>query len=150
MNPLTLFKKVYETAATWGGDLTRHEAHTDEEAMLEVLRTRHYSESPEVLWNILSQLIMEKLPHWGMESRDPLRKAIHATRQTPRFRFTDDIRVEVRANGAGSLVDMTSSSRVGIADFGQNRRNILELLYYLDTELDTYRRFLRSGLPKGL
>ncbi|MBI4208963.1 MAG: DUF1499 domain-containing protein [Deltaproteobacteria bacterium] len=150
MNPLSLFKVVYGTAATLVRDLTQHEAHTDEEAFNPVLRTRHYAEPPEVLWNVLSQLIMEKFSHWGLESRDSVRKTIHATRQTPTFRFTDDVRIEIQPNGVGSMVDAKSSSRVGIADFGQNRRNIVELFNYLDTELDTYRRFLRSGLSQGL
>lgn len=132
-------------------DLTCHRAETAENPTLDLgLKTRHYPESPSELLDILSQLIIEKLPHWGLERRDNVMRTIDATRQTPTFRFIDDIRIEIDPEGEGSKVKVTSASRIGFADFGQNRRNIKELLTSLDIEIESRRRLQNSPVQEAL
>jgi uncharacterized protein (DUF1499 family) len=59
-------------------------------------------------------------------------KAVHKTLV---LRFSDDVTVRVRTMGGLSAVSVRSRSRVGKWDFGQNARNIRELLAELDREL---------------
>jgi uncharacterized protein (DUF1499 family) len=66
------------------------------------------------------------LPRWRVEEDDEPGK-VHLTRRTPLWGFVDDIRLRFLAAGPGTLIHARSQSRVGIGDFGQNRRNILEL-----------------------
>ena len=51
----------------------------------------------------------------------------HLTRTSRLWKFVDDIHLTCSEEGAGTRVDVESRSRVGLGDFGQNRRNILEL-----------------------
>jgi len=68
------------------------------------------------------------LPRWHVENVDAAAATIQATRRTRLFRFTDDITVRLEATADGTRVRARSQSRLGKADFGQNRRNLLELL----------------------
>ena len=49
---------------------------------------------------------------------------IEASESTRWFHFTDDIVIRVAASGAGSRVDIRSSSRYGTGDFGVNVRRV--------------------------
>lgn len=51
------------------------------------------------------------------------------------LRFKDDVSVRVRREGGKTKVSVRSKSRVGKIDFGQNARNVRELLGALDREL---------------
>lgn len=62
---------------------------------------------------------------WRLEGESE--DGVHFVRRTRVFRFADDIRVTLRAEGEGVRVDAESRSRLGKGDLGQNRRNILEL-----------------------
>ena len=56
---------------------------------------------------------------------------IHATRTTRVFRFVDDIHVKLSSpdhSSTQSAVRATSRSRVGKGDFGQNARNLAQLM----------------------
>lgn len=66
------------------------------------------------------------LPHWTIEP-SPAENELHLTRRTLMMKFVDDIRLRFLPAGPGCLIHAESKSRVGIGDFGQNRRNILEL-----------------------
>jgi uncharacterized protein (DUF1499 family) len=68
------------------------------------------------------------LPRWQLRHSDALAGTIQATRQTRLFRFTDDITVRLEPAEGGTRVRARSQSRVGLLDFGQNRRNLIELL----------------------
>jgi uncharacterized protein (DUF1499 family) len=68
------------------------------------------------------------LPRWRVESVDRAAGTPHATRRTRLWRFTDDVHVRLEAVTGGTRVHARSRSRVGKGDFGQNRRNLLELL----------------------
>ncbi len=53
---------------------------------------------------------------------------LHLIRKTRLARFIDDIRITISTLPQnGVRVDAASRSRLGTGDFGQNRRNILEL-----------------------
>jgi uncharacterized protein (DUF1499 family) len=67
------------------------------------------------------------LPRWRVEMLDYSIGKIAATRRTRLFRFTDDMAIRVEPTAAGTRVHVRSKSRVGKSDFGQNRRNVLEL-----------------------
>jgi len=62
---------------------------------------------------------------WRLKGESP--DGLHFVRRTRVFRFADDIRLTLRAEGAVVRVDAESRSRLGKGDFGQNRRNIREL-----------------------
>jgi uncharacterized protein (DUF1499 family) len=61
---------------------------------------------------------------WTIVGSDPAQGRLEATATTFWFRFTDDIVVRVRREGAGSRLDVRSKSRVGRGDLGANARRI--------------------------
>ena len=61
---------------------------------------------------------------WTIVSARPDEGILQASDTTPFFGFTDDVVVTVRAAGAGSRVDVRSTSRVGKSDVGQNAQRI--------------------------
>jgi uncharacterized protein (DUF1499 family) len=70
---------------------------------------------------------IRSLPRWRVEALEYSLGEITATRRTRLFRFTDDVVIRVEPTAGGSRVHVRSKSRVGKSDFGQNRRNVLEL-----------------------
>jgi uncharacterized protein (DUF1499 family) len=68
------------------------------------------------------------LPRWRVEAADPAGGTLRATRRTRLWGFIDDVTVRLEPLVGGTRVHARSQSRVGAADFGQNRRNLLELL----------------------
>jgi uncharacterized protein (DUF1499 family) len=85
----------------------------------------------------LVQRVVGGLPRWRIESVDPAAATLHATRRTRLWGFVDDVAVRLEAvpgEPARSRVHVRSKSRVGAADFGENRRNILELFAALTRE----------------
>jgi uncharacterized protein (DUF1499 family) len=81
--------------------------------------------------------VFARLPRWRLvgEARGPAGIAIQAEHRTRVFRFTDDVTVRIRREGGRTVVSVRSRSRIGRVDFGQNARNIRELLAALDAEL---------------
>jgi uncharacterized protein (DUF1499 family) len=68
------------------------------------------------------------LPRWRVEAVDPAAGTLHATRRSRLFRFVDDVTVRLEPVAGGRVaLQARSASRVGKGDFGQNRRNLLEL-----------------------
>ena len=65
------------------------------------------------------------LARWRVESEAP--GELRLTRRTRMIEFVDDITVAFKPAGPGTMIHAASKSRVGKGDFGQNRRNILEL-----------------------
>ena len=56
--------------------------------------------------------------------------------EVPVLFFTDDLSVHIDTDGAGQTrVNVTSKSRVGQGDFGENRRHIAQFLRALDQAL---------------
>jgi uncharacterized protein (DUF1499 family) len=85
-----------------------------------------------------AQKVVERLPRWTFvgAGQGPGGAEVKAVHKTAVFRFSDDVTVRVKGAGGGrSTVSVRSKSRVGKWDFGQNARNIRELLAELDSEL---------------
>jgi uncharacterized protein (DUF1499 family) len=61
---------------------------------------------------------------WTIVDGDPLTGRIEANDRSRWFGFTDDIVIRITASGAGSRVDLRSSSRHGRGDFGVNAARI--------------------------
>lgn len=60
---------------------------------------------------------------------------VQAVATTRVMRFKDDINVRIRREAGKTRVSVKSKSRVGKIDFGQNARNVRELLSALDQEM---------------
>jgi uncharacterized protein (DUF1499 family) len=67
--------------------------------------------------------------------RGPGGSEVHYVASTPVFRFKDDVNVRIRREGGKTRVSVRSKSRMGKLDFGQNARNVRELLAALDREM---------------
>jgi len=67
--------------------------------------------------------------------RGPGGSEVHYVASTPVLRFKDDVNVRIRREGAKTKVTVRSKSRMGTMDFGQNARNVRELLCALDREM---------------
>jgi uncharacterized protein (DUF1499 family) len=61
---------------------------------------------------------------WKITHADPAAGVLEATETSRIFRFVDDICVRLRADGAGTIVDVRSKSRVGQGDMGANAKRI--------------------------
>lgn len=61
---------------------------------------------------------------WTIVSQDPAAGTLSATATTFWFGFKDDVAVRVRAEGSGSVIDVRSTSRVGLSDLGANAARI--------------------------
>ncbi len=71
---------------------------------------------------------IRSLPRWEVVAVEKNTSTIHALRRTRLFRFVDDITVRCEAVAENrTRVHARSQSRLGKGDFGQNRRNLLQL-----------------------
>jgi hypothetical protein len=61
---------------------------------------------------------------WAIVSEDQATGTFNATATTFWFGFRDDVAVRVRAEGEGSVIDVRSTSRVGLSDLGANAARI--------------------------
>ena len=78
-----------------------------------------------------------RLPRWSLTGSGwgPRGGAIQAVASTRVLRFKDDVAIQIRRAGGKTRVSVKSSSRIGKWDFGQNARNVRELLSALEQEL---------------
>ncbi|WP_337658663.1 DUF1499 domain-containing protein [Sphingorhabdus sp. Alg231-15] len=67
---------------------------------------------------------------WTVVSVDPASGHLEATATISLFRFKDDVVIRARAaeNGAASIIDMRSVSRVGVHDLGANAKRVRQFL----------------------
>jgi uncharacterized protein (DUF1499 family) len=100
------------------------------------LQDRTYSAPPARVGAAVRDALAER-PRWRVvgSGEGPGGVAVSAIHETPLFRFKDDVTVKIRRKGGGTVVSVHSQSRLGGWDFGQNARNIRELLEALDAEL---------------
>jgi len=98
---------------------------------------RTYPVAPERLLSAVRRAV-EGLPRWSLEASEgsEVRGAVRATRL---FRFEDDVTVRVYPDPDGARAELTSASRVGRGDLGQNPRNLKELLRAIDRETGVHR-----------
>ena len=84
-----------------------------------------------------TQSVLGELPRWeivGVGS-GPGGSVIHALHTTPVLRFKDEVTINIRRKAGRTTVEVRSRSRVGKWDFGQNARNIRELLAALQARV---------------
>jgi len=100
------------------------------------LQPRHYSAWPAKVAEAAKACLAE-LPRWRLvgSGSGPGGTEMHAVHTTPVWRFDDDVYLRLRAEGGGTRASVRSRSRIGKFDFGQNARNIRELLQALDARL---------------
>ncbi|QTD57535.1 DUF1499 domain-containing protein [Parasphingorhabdus cellanae] len=67
---------------------------------------------------------------WEVVSVDPASGNLEATATISLFRFKDDVVIRARSaeNGASSIIDMRSVSRVGVHDLGANAKRVRQFL----------------------
>lgn len=65
---------------------------------------------------------------WAIVAADAARGRLEATATTAVLRFQDDVVVRLRAEGAGTRVDVRSKSRMGKGDLGANARRVVAYL----------------------
>ena len=103
--------------------LTRNWADTDEGVHADVCPVQLRLNVRDSLKEISA--IIGKMPRWRVENVGET--TIAATRSTRLARFVDDISLRLESTPEGCRLHARSKSRVGKGDFGQNRRNLLEL-----------------------
>jgi uncharacterized protein (DUF1499 family) len=121
------------TVDDWSRDLTTNQAATSAEAKRPSLHPIHSERPPRELADMVV-VAANQLAGWEIVEREESDKEtrLHLVRTTRLLRFKDDIRVNIRplenAQPIGSEITAQSSSRIGKADFGQNPRNLGELM----------------------
>jgi uncharacterized protein (DUF1499 family) len=100
------------------------------------LRVRDYGASVDTVVASVKTLA-GRLPRWEVigAGKGPSGAEIQLVHTTPVLRFKDDVTVRIRREGGRTSVSVRSKSRVGKWDFGQNARNVRELLDALDHEV---------------
>jgi uncharacterized protein (DUF1499 family) len=68
--------------------------------------------------------VAKSMPGWTIVASDVDAGRIEASQQSRWFRFTDDIVIRVVGDEAGSRIDMRSTSRQGLSDYGVNAARI--------------------------
>ena len=68
--------------------------------------------------------VAELMPGWSIVAADSAAGRIEASEQSRWFRFIDDIAITVVGDHLGSRIDMRSTSRQGISDYGVNAARI--------------------------
>ena len=81
--------------------------------------------------------VAARLPRWEVVGvgKGPAGAEIQAVHTTGVWRFKDDVTIRVRREGSRTKVSARSKSRIGKWDFGQNARNVHEILDALDHEV---------------
>jgi uncharacterized protein (DUF1499 family) len=80
------------------------------------------------------ETILRGLPRWQVQAIDAAKGVLVTTRRTWFWGFVDEVSIRLEAIPGGTRIRARSRSRVGLADLGQNRRNLLELLAALRHE----------------
>jgi len=109
--------------------LTRNWADTDEPGDAALTPPELKQPPAEALRH--AEAVIRRLPRWQVEASDAAAGTLHATRRTRLWRFVDDVRLRLEPIPGGVRVHARSQSRLGKGDFGQNRRNLLELFAVL-------------------
>ncbi len=100
------------------------------------LQVKAYAAGEEKVARAVQDLL-KRLPRWTLvgAGHGPGGTAVQAVHETRLFHFKDDVDVRIWRQGDLTRVSVRSRSRVGKLDFGQNARNIRELLDALDSQM---------------
>jgi uncharacterized protein (DUF1499 family) len=66
----------------------------------------------------------KEIPSWEITTEYPNTHSLEGVATSRLFHFNDDFVIQVRPDGAGSVIEMRSKSRDGIGDFGMNYKRI--------------------------
>jgi uncharacterized protein (DUF1499 family) len=111
---------------------TRNWADTDEPGETRLRPLELPISLPAALTRV--EAAVARLPRWHVEQVDAPAATVRATRRTRLWRFVDDVTLRLEAIPGGTRIHAHSQSRLGKADLGQNRRNLIELLTALRRE----------------
>jgi uncharacterized protein (DUF1499 family) len=115
------------------GWFTRNWADTDEGRDPSLAPLELPLPVPDALARV--EAVVRTLPLWQIESVEPAAGTIKATRHTRLWKFVDDVTLRLEPVAGGSRLHARSKARVGAADLGQNRRNLLALFQALRRSL---------------
>lgn len=102
-------------------------AATGEGSGEDALAPRVYAQSPDAVYRAVVEFIATT-QDWELAEADRDAHRVRANHYTKTLGFRDKIEVTVRpADAGGAVVEGRSTSVIGIGDFGQNRRNLMEL-----------------------
>ncbi len=119
---------------SWIDGLTKNWAELTFKATDPSLKPLKLSRSPEAAVGWAAE-VLSRRPRWSVEAQDPGAGTLHATHKTRLWRFVDDVHLRFEPDpSGGSILTGRSQSRIGKGDFGQNRRNLLELTEALRSE----------------
>lgn len=99
------------------------------------IQPRSYRATREQVYEAAIQAV-RRLPRWSLVGGEPGTGEVHAEAKSRVFKFVDDVRIRVARRDDTVLVEVTSASRVGRGDFGQNARNIRTFFGGLDQEME--------------
>jgi uncharacterized protein (DUF1499 family) len=100
------------------------------------LQPREYAASEQTVTKAVKAAI-GRLPRFAFvgAGAGPGGSEVQAVASTRVLRFKDDVSVRIRREGGKTKVSVRSRSRMGKIDFGQNARNVRELLAAVDQEM---------------
>jgi uncharacterized protein (DUF1499 family) len=100
------------------------------------LRSQIYMASEEKVAKGVKDAIA-RLPRWTLvgSGQGPGGHSLQAVHESRIFHFKDDLTIHVKRESGSTRVSVRSRSRMGVWDFGQNARNIQELLAELNREV---------------
>ena len=124
--------------AIWAASSWPHinEVETGHSSEYPDLKPHDYGASPEEVATAVKSLLNRR-PHWMFvgEGKGPAGAEIQAVHELPLLRVKDDVTIKMRREKGRTVVNVRSKSRLGPWDFGQNARNVRELLDSLDHEV---------------
>ncbi|MEQ8212067.1 MAG: DUF1499 domain-containing protein [Lacipirellulaceae bacterium] len=134
---LALLATVAAQIDDWSRDLTTNFAETSVAAEDPLDRPLAVVAEVEEIEQAIRTFV-ENQPRWELKGSDslPSIRSIFLTRKTKWLKFTDDVQVDIHYSQEPILVEISSQSRVGKGDLGQNPRNIRELNRALREQLD--------------
>ena len=120
---------LFSQLENWRRDLTTNHASLDARSDDPRMHPIVIAEPLPDVVNRIARWV-DQTPLWSLESSEvsDTQASMHLTRTTRIFAWVDDIHVQLSKVDGGLRLDAESKSRVGKADFGQNPRNLQELL----------------------
>jgi hypothetical protein len=133
---LAFFAAMAWQVEDWSRDWTTNFAATDPQAADATLHPPTIPAGLDEVTTWFARFAAAR-PQWQIreEISDPPQARLHLERTTRLWRFVDDVHATLTETDGGVLVELTSQSRVGKGDLGQNPRNLREILTALRSEL---------------
>ncbi len=116
----------------WSRDLDQNRASTSTTGENAIAPMTVSESSTSKVESLIKEAISD-LPKWKFidsnieESGSTESPEINLTRTTSLFQFVDDVQIKLEISDGNTILNVTSQSRVGKGDLGQNPRNIKEL-----------------------